>query len=94
MDSGRTNTVLKYNSRNLNIEPLEMESMLHERYRHACAIFSSGLNDGRPVIIIAGGTGSGPQTAEIYDFTSFQIPPFVCIYYITYYGNIMCIIES
>ena len=43
--------------------------MLHERYRHACTIFSSGLNDGRPVIIVAGGYGSGPQTAEVLDFT-------------------------
>ena len=69
MDPGRTNTVLKYNSSNLNNEPLEMDSMLHERWYHACTIFKSGLHDGRPVIIIAGGIGSGPTTAEVLDFT-------------------------
>ena len=43
--------------------------MLHERLDHACTIFKSGLHDGRPVIIIAGGYGSGSQTAEVLDFT-------------------------
>ena len=64
-----TDTVLMYNSSNLNNEPLEMKSMLHKRDRHACTIFKSGLHDGQPMIIIAGGRGSGSQTAEVLDFT-------------------------
>ena len=70
LDSGRTDTVLKYNSSNLNNEPLEMYSMLHERGYHACTIFKSGLHDGRPVIIAVGSfAGSGSKTAEVLDFT-------------------------
>ena len=68
--SGRTNTVLKYNSSNLNNAPVKMESMLHERDVHACTIFKSGLHYGRPVMIAAGSfDGSGSNTAEILDFT-------------------------
>ena len=65
-----TDTVLMYNSSNLNNEPLEMESMLHKREYHGCTIFKSGLHDGRPVMIAAGSwDGSGSNTAEIFDFT-------------------------
>ena len=68
--SARSNNVLKYNSSNLNKEPMEMESMLHVRKSFACNIFMSGLHDGRPVMIAAGSwDGSGSNTAEIFDFT-------------------------
>ena len=89
MHSGDTNTVLKYNSSNLNNEPMEMESMLHKRDRHACTIFKSGLNDGRPVIIVAGGWGPGPQTAEVLDFTmeeaAWQESNDILLYYLFLY---------
>ena len=71
-----TGTVLKFNSKNLNDDPEEMESMLNARSNHACAIFESTLHEGRPVIIVAGGDASystsgkeGLDSAEVWDFT-------------------------
>ena len=44
--------------------------MQHERGDFGCTIFMSMLHDGRPVIIVAGSwSGSGSNTAEIFDFT-------------------------
>ena len=75
--SGTTDTVLKYDSNNLNNDPIQMEPMLTIRSRHACTIFNSALHDGRPILIVASGIGSSiDNTAEILDFlkegTSWQ----------------------
>ena len=63
-----TATVLKFDSNDLNKAPVQVESMLNERYRHACTIFNSALHDGRPLAIVAGGSGASKK-AEIWDFT-------------------------
>ena len=67
--SGRTASVLKYNSSNLDSKPEEMESMLYVRSSHACSLFKSKLNEGRPILLAASGFGPGEKTAEILDFT-------------------------
>jgi len=67
--SGRTVTVLKFNSSSLNSNPMILESMLRARSSHACTIFKSALHDERPIIIVAGGFGSGKNIAEVLDFT-------------------------
>ena len=67
-----TATVLKFDSNDLNKAPVQVESMLNERYRHACTIFDSALHDGRAIAIVAGGCCSStgaPKKAEIWDFT-------------------------
>ena len=66
-----TATVLKFDSNNLNKDPMQVESMLNGRYSHACTIFNSALHDGRPLAIVAGGSPSGyvSKKAEIWDFT-------------------------
>ena len=64
----RTSSVLLYETNNINNGHVEVASMKHARYYHACTIFKSPLHDGRPVAIVAGGYGS-PKTAEILDFT-------------------------
>ena len=69
LDSGSTATVLKFNSSNLNNDPLQVQSMVHKRYGHACTIFKSPLHDGRSIAIVAGGDGSGSNKAEVLDFT-------------------------
>ena len=47
-----------------------MQSMVHERYWHACTIFKSPLHDGRSIAIVAGSwEGSGSKKAEVLDFT-------------------------
>ena len=46
-----------------------MESMLYSRHIPACTIFKSVLHDERPIIIVAGGFGSGENIAEVLDFT-------------------------
>ena len=73
---GRTASVLKFDSSNLNDDPVEVESMVHGRHYHACTTFKSGLHDGRTIMIVAGGydgTGRSDKTiyysAEIWDFT-------------------------
>ena len=70
-DSGLTATVLKYNSRNLNNDPVQVQSMVHKRYWHACTIFKSPLHGGRSIDIVAGGEGTGSvgHKAEVLDFT-------------------------
>ena len=68
-DSGLTATVLKYNSSNLNNDPIQMQSMVYKRYGHACTVFKSPLHDGRSIAIVAGGSGSGSNKAEVLDFT-------------------------
>ena len=68
--NGRTASVLKFDSSNLNSNPVEVESMVHKRYYHACTTFNSGLHNSRTVMIVAGGEdGSGINSAEIWDFT-------------------------
>ena len=67
-DSGGTATVLKFSSSSLNNDPVQMQSMVHERSDHACTIFKSPLHDGRSIAIVAGGQGS-PNKAEVLDFT-------------------------
>ena len=42
-------------------------STLEKRYYHACTLFNSPLHGNRPIVLAAGGSGSG--TAEIYDYT-------------------------
>ena len=71
LDSGKiTATVLKFNSSNLSNDPILIQSMVHERYGHACTIFKSPLHDGRSIAIIAGGCcGSAENKAEVLDFT-------------------------
>ena len=70
LDSGKTATVLKFNSNSLNNDPIQMQSMLHKRYGHSCTIFKSQLHDGRSIAIVVGGCcGSGPNKAEVLDFT-------------------------
>ena len=66
-DSGRTATVLKFSSSSLNNDPVQVQSMVHERYKHACTIFKSPLHDGRSIAIVAGFAGS--NKAEVLDFT-------------------------
>ena len=47
-------------------------SMNHERGRHGCGIYHSGVHSGRPVIVTAGsyyGEGSVQASSEIWDFT-------------------------
>ena len=69
-NNGRTNTVLKYKTSDINENPMEMEPMVHARYHHACTIFNSPAHNGRPVAIVAGGQPSSAyKTAEILDFT-------------------------
>ena len=71
-NNGITNTVLKYKTSNINENPIQVASMVHARYYHACTIFNSPAHNGRPVAIVAGGcctyTGA-PKTDEILDFT-------------------------
>ena len=43
--------------------------MLYARDIHACSLFKSKLNEGRPIILAAGGFGPGEKTAESLDFT-------------------------
>ena len=65
-----TATVLKFNSSNLNNDPMQMQSMVHARHSHACTVFKSPLHDGRSIAIIAGGCcGSAENKAEVLDFT-------------------------
>ena len=68
--SGSTATVLKFDSNDLNSNPIEVESMVRPRNSHACTIFKSLAHDGRHVVITAGSySGSGMNTAEIWDFS-------------------------
>ena len=74
MNSGETATVLKFNSIELNNNPVEMESMLYSRQTHACTIFKSALHDNRPIIIVAGSydyfdRSKSSNIAEVLDFT-------------------------
>ena len=68
LESGRTSSVLLYETNNINNGHVNVASMTYARDSHACTIFKSPLHDGRPVAIVAGGWGS-PITAEILDFT-------------------------
>ena len=67
--SGRTATVLKFNSNSLNNYPVQVQSMVYERSSVACSVFKSLLHDGRSIAIVAGGSGSGSNKAEVLDFT-------------------------
>ena len=69
LDSGRTATVLKFNSNSLNNDPVQVQSMVYKRLGHACSVFKSPLHDGRSIAIVAGGWGSGSEKAEVLDFT-------------------------
>ena len=60
-------SVLKYQTYDIDIGPINMRSMLYERDLHACTIFESPLHNGRPVAIAAGGSKS--KTAEVLDYT-------------------------
>ena len=61
--------VLEYDSSNLYNEPEKLKSMIYSRRYHACTIFNSILHEGRPILLSAGSwTGSGENTAEIFDF--------------------------
>ena len=69
LESGRTtSSVLLYETNNINNGHVDVASMNHARYSHACTIFKSPLHDERPVAIVAGGRAS-PKTAEILDFS-------------------------
>jgi hypothetical protein len=69
----KTNTVLKFESNNLNNGPIEEKSMVHVRAYPACTIFRSKAHNGRSIAIVAGSNGgnrgSERNTAEIWDFT-------------------------
>ena len=43
--------------------------MKKTRGYHACSIFSSDQHGGRPVLVAAGGIGSGYWNCELWDFT-------------------------
>ena len=64
---GDGSSVLKYQTYDIDIGPVNMPSMVHERGFHACTIFESPLHNGRPVAIAAGGWKS--KTAEVLDYT-------------------------
>ena len=67
---GITASVFKFDSSNLDSNPMQVESMVQGRYDHACTTFNSKLHDGRTVMIVAGGDdGSGDNSAEIWDFS-------------------------
>ena len=69
---GRTKDVLRFDSNNLNNDPVEIEKMVEPRYRAGCSIFKSSVNGGRPVIIAVGGFSGFSDledTAEVWDFT-------------------------
>ena len=61
-------TVLKFDLNNINNAPIEVEKLRYARHSHACTIFNSALHDGRPLAIVAGGSGASKK-AEIWDFT-------------------------
>ena len=44
--------------------------MIHTRSTFACGIFNSKLHSNRPIIVAAGGFGSGAETGEFWDFTN------------------------
>jgi len=71
LDSGRiTNTVMRFDSNNLNNGPAYVKSMVYERRNFACTIFKSSAHNGRPVAIAAGSiSGQGADKAEIWDFS-------------------------
>ena len=72
----RDASVLKYESTFLDnsiqfSDPIYVARMKEDRDGHACTIFNSGLHNGRPVIIVAGGAyryGSA-ENWEMWDFT-------------------------
>ena len=68
LNSGRTSSVLHYQTNKIYNGPIYETLMRYKRSIHACTIFKSPLHDKRPVAIVAGGYGS-PKTAEILDFT-------------------------
>ena len=43
--------------------------MIHPRSHHGCGVFNSKEHGGRPVIVTAGGHGSGSSTSEFWDFS-------------------------
>ena len=63
-------SVLQYDRNDINIEPTEVASMIYSRASHACTIFYSPAHDGHSVLIVAGGSGNGENTAEIWDYTN------------------------
>ena len=84
LDSGRTATVLRFDTNDLNPNPIEAESMVHPRKSHACTKFRSLAHEGRQVVIVAGGVGASDK-AEIWDFsqegTSWQESKLILIMY-------------
>ena len=88
MESEKTATVLRFDSNDLNSNPIEVESMVNPRYDHACSIFRSLAHDGRQVVIDAGGSGASDK-AEIWDFsqegTSWQESKLILILYFWYF---------
>ena len=69
LESGSTDTVLKFNSSNLIDGSVEVASMIHSRHYQACSVFKSELHEGRMMAIVAGRIESGEASAEIWDFT-------------------------
>ena len=47
---------------------IDTTQMKNTRYTHACAIVRSEKHDGRPLLVNAGGDGTGSETCEFYDF--------------------------
>ena len=43
--------------------------MIHPRYFYGCGVFNSKEHGGRPVIVTAGGLGSGSSTSEFWDIS-------------------------
>ena len=44
--------------------------MKHTRSSFACGIFNSKFHSNRPIMVAAGGYGSGSETGEFWDFTN------------------------
>jgi hypothetical protein len=44
-------------------------SLIKRRYDQACSTMVSPAHEGRTVVVVAGGTGDGADTAEILDYT-------------------------
>ena len=71
LNSGITNTVMRFDSNNLNNGHTYVKSMVYERSTFACTIFKSSAHNGRPVAIAAGSFygADGADKAEIWDFS-------------------------
>ena len=66
--SGYKSTVWKFKDKE-NFILIETTQMKNTRSSHACSIVRSEKHDRRPLLVNAGGHGTGHETCEFYDFT-------------------------